>query len=87
MAWKIEFTRSAEKELGKLDRQVIHRILKFIKERVEIDPRSVGEQLKGTLAGFWRYRVGDYRLYADIQDEKATVVILKVGHRKTIYRR
>jgi mRNA interferase RelE/StbE len=85
MAWKIEFARSAAKELGKLDKQVVQRILKFLKERVEQNPRAVGEPLKGDLSPFWRYRVGDYRLYADIDDNHITVLIVKVGHRKNVY--
>lgn len=86
MAWTIEFARSAEKELSKLERPVAGRILHFLKERVSADPRSVGEPLKGTLSEFWRYRVGSYRLYAEIQDEKVTVLIVKVGHRRDVYR-
>lgn len=87
MAWTIKFARSAEKELEKLDKPVIHRILRFLKERVEPDPRSVGEKLKGELSDFWRYRIGDYRVYADIQDETVTVLVVKVGHRRNIYKR
>lgn len=86
MAWKIEFTRSAEKELSKLDRPVAQRILRFLKDRVVNDPRSVGEPLKAELTGFWRYRVGNYRLYADIQDEHVLVLVVKVGHRRHVYR-
>ena len=60
MAWKIEFARSAEKELSKIESQTTRRVLRFLKERVADDPRSVGEPLKGELSEFWRYRVGDY---------------------------
>ncbi|MFA7566671.1 MAG: type II toxin-antitoxin system RelE/ParE family toxin [Alkalispirochaeta sp.] len=87
MAWTIEFAKSAEKELSKLDRPVIHRILKYLKERVSVDPRSVGDPLKGELSKFWRYRVGDYRLYTTIQDAQVTVLVVKVGHRREVYRK
>ncbi|MGM0675575.1 MAG: type II toxin-antitoxin system RelE family toxin [Spirochaetota bacterium] len=87
MAWKIEFARSAEKELSKLDRPVAQRILRFLKDRVTVDPRSAGDPLRGDLSGFWRYRVGSYRLYASLQDERVTVLIVKVGHRREVYRR
>jgi len=87
MAWKIEFARSAEKELSKIESQATRRILRFLKERVANDPRSVGEPLKGELSEFWRYRVGDYRLYATIQDEQVTVLVVKVGHRREVYRK
>ena len=63
MAWQIEFDRSAERELGKLDPQIAKRILIFLNERVARleDPRSIGEALKGSRLGeFWKYRVGDY---------------------------
>jgi mRNA interferase RelE/StbE len=86
MAWKIEFAHTAEKELSKLDKPVIQRILRFLKERVEKDPKAAGKNLQGSLSGFWRYRVGDYRLYADIQFNSNRVVIVKVGHRKDVYK-
>ena len=71
MAWQIEFDRSAERELGKLDPQIAKRILIFLNERVARleDPRSIGEALKGSRLGeFWKYRVGDYRLISSIED-------------------
>ena len=86
MAWKIEFARSAEKEFSKLEQRVARRILRFLKGRVAADPRSVGEPLKGELSDFWRYRVGDYRLYASIEDKHVTVLVVKVGHRREVYR-
>ena len=87
MAWTIEFARSAEKELSKLEQPVVKRILHFLKHRVSGDPRSVGEPLKGTLSEFWRYRVGSYRLYAEILDKQVTVLIVKIGHRREVYRK
>lgn len=87
MAWRIEFAKSAEKELSKLDSPVVRRILRFLKERVAADPRSVGEPLKGELSEFWRYRVGDYRLYGSIEDERVTVLVVKVAHRREVYRK
>ncbi|TVQ26617.1 MAG: type II toxin-antitoxin system RelE/ParE family toxin [Spirochaetaceae bacterium] len=87
MAWTIEFARSAEKELARLERTVAHRILAFLRDRVSVDPRSIGEPLKGDLSDFWKYRIGAYRLYADIQDDCVTVLVIKVGHRRDVYRR
>ena len=87
MAWTIEFARSAEKALAKLDRPTAHRIVRFLKERVAIDRRSTGEPLKGEFSEFWRYRVGDYRLYATIDDARITVLVVKLGHRREVYRR
>ena len=86
MAWKIEFARTAEKELAKLDQQIVRRILRFLNEKVAIDPRSVGSPLKGELSEFWRYRIGDYRLYSSIHDEQVSVLVVRVGHRREVYR-
>ena len=88
MAWRIEFEDAALKELAKLDKQVARRILAFLRERVAVldDPRSVGEALKGSKLGeFWKYRVGDYRVIAHIEDGALRVLVLKVGNRRDVY--
>lgn len=84
MAWKIEFAKSAAKTLGKLDKPVAKRIVKFLQERIADDPNAVGEALQGILAPLWRYRVGDYRIICDIVDETVTVTIVKIGHRSDV---
>jgi mRNA interferase RelE/StbE len=88
MAWKIEFAASAEKELAKLDRTMIRRILGFLHERVAKadNPRSLGKALKGPLGDFWKYRVGDYRMVCDIQDQEIMVLVVRVRHRSKVYR-
>ncbi len=89
MAWQIEFDQSAKKELAKLDRQVASRLVEFLKNRVlnQRDPRSVGQALRGsTLGEFWKYRVGDFRIIASIQDDRMIVLVLRVGNRSDIYR-
>ncbi|QXI28491.1 MULTISPECIES: type II toxin-antitoxin system RelE family toxin [Pseudomonas] len=89
MAWRIEFESSAAKELGKLDKQTALRILKFLRERLAAleDPRSIGEALKGSKLGqFWKYRVGDYRIIANIQDEVVSILIVRVGNRRDVYK-
>jgi mRNA interferase RelE/StbE len=89
MAWKIEVSPSAERELAKLDAQHSKRILKFLKERLAKldDPRSIGKAMHGPLLGdFWGYRVGDYRLICAIDDDRIVVLLLRVGHRRGIYR-
>ena len=89
MAWQIEFDQSAKKELAKLDRQVARRLIDFLKNRVlnQRDPRSVGQALRGsTLGEFWKYRVGDFRIIASIQDDRMIVLVLRVGNRNDIYR-
>jgi mRNA interferase RelE/StbE len=86
--WRIEVTRTAEKQITKLDRPAQKSIQRFLRERLVAaeDPRRWGKPLHGEKSGLWRYRVGDYRLICDIQDEKITVLILEVGHRKNVYR-
>ena len=89
MAWRVEFEDAALKELTKLDKPVARRILAFLRERVAVldDPRSVGEALKGSRLGdFWKYRVGDYRVIAHIEDGALRILVLKVGNRREVYR-
>ncbi len=89
MAWRVELSEGAEHALGKLDRQHARRILKFLHDRIEklYDPRSIGKALHGSRLGeFWKYRVGDYRLICKIEDERLIVLVLRIGHRKEIYR-
>jgi mRNA interferase RelE/StbE len=89
MAWKVELSATADRELSKLDSQHRKRILKFFQERIAKlnDPRSLGKALHGSRLGeFWKYRVDDYRLICKLEDERLLVLVLRVGHRKEIYR-
>ncbi|NLD88336.1 MAG: type II toxin-antitoxin system RelE/ParE family toxin [Clostridiales bacterium] len=89
MSYHVEFTVSALQELKKLDRQTSALILGWIRKNLEGcgNPRSYGKALAGNLSGRWRYRIGDYRLIADIDDEKILILVLCVGHRRDIYER
>jgi mRNA interferase RelE/StbE len=89
MAWKIEFESAARKELEKLDRPVARRIMKFLYQRVGQldDPRRIGERLQGTRSDFWKYRVGDYRLICSLEDDRFVVLVLRIGHRREVYKR
>jgi mRNA interferase RelE/StbE len=89
LAWTVEIDSFAEKQLRKLDRPVQKRLLDWLFDRIEgcKDPRHFGEPLRGDLAGLWRYRVGDFRIICEIQDEKLVVLALAVGHRREIYQR
>ena len=89
LAWRIEFDEAAKKELARLDRLVAKRIVSFLQDRLAIaeNPRSLGQALTGkTLGSFWKYRVGDYRIIASIEDTKITILVLRVGHRRDVYR-
>jgi mRNA interferase RelE/StbE len=89
MAWKIELSESAERQIKKLDRQHSKRILKFLRDRVAHldDPRSLGKALQGPEFGeLWRYRVGDFRIICKIEDGRLVVLVIRVGHPNEIYR-
>lgn len=89
MRWTIEFVRSAEKELAALDPPAARRIIRFLKTRVATTehPRMLGEALRGPELGrFWKYRVGAYRVIARIDDGSVTVLVVRIGHRRQVYR-
>lgn len=88
-AWKLEFAAPARKALKKLDRTVAARIVSWLEQRLAEynDPRDFGEGLTGNWTGYWRYRVGDYRVIAEIKDRIVTVYVVEVGHRSNVYRR
>ena len=94
MAWRIEFDAGALKDLHALDRQVARRITRFLRERLSQmdDPRGLGAPLRGPTssagaAPLWRYRVGDWRIVVRIEDEILRVLVLRVAHRREVYRR
>ena len=89
MAWRVELDRAAVRDLGKLDRQAARRVLAFLHGRVDPleDPRSIGGALKGSRLGeFWKYRVGDCRIIARIEDKALRVLVVRVARRDTVYR-
>ena len=88
MAWRVEFQKDAEKELARIDRQQAKRILRYLFERIatEEDPRRFGDGLKSNLAGLWKYRIGDYRVICEIQDAVVKVIVVRIGHRREVYK-
>lgn len=86
-AWTVEFDRDAAKDLRKLGRPAQQAILRYLRERVATanDPRRFGKPLVGDLAGLWRYRVGDYRLVVSFEEKRLVVLVVTVGHRRTVY--
>jgi mRNA interferase RelE/StbE len=86
--WRIEFHPEAAKELGKLDRQAAARIVRTLETRIAPlpDPRSLGAPLKGGHEGYWRWRIGDYRVIARIEDQRITILVVRVAHRREAYR-
>ena len=87
MTYKVEYTEQAIKELRKIDKHTQFFILAWIeKNLVDCEnPRQHGKGLTANRSGEWRYRVGDYRIIAEIEDDKVIILVLTVGHRRDIY--
>jgi mRNA interferase RelE/StbE len=88
MAWKISFDRKAEKQFAKLAPDAQLQIAAYLSQRVAVqsDPRKLGKALRGEKKGYWRYRVGDYRVICELRDEELLVLVLDLGHRREVYR-
>lgn len=89
MAWKIELSGLAQRNLKKLDRQVAKRILVFLHGRLARldDPCSIGQALKGSVPGqFWKYRVGDWHIIASIEDRNIRILVVRIVNRREVYR-
>lgn len=89
MAWTIEYTHTAKGQLQKLDKPTARRIVEYLDQRIATleEPRSTGKALTGPLGGFWRYRIGDYRVICDIQDQRLCVLVLRVSPKGESYRK
>lgn len=89
MTYQVKILESVEKELKKMDKQTV-RVIKnwIVKNLVDTeDPRAKGKPLTGNLKGIWRYRIGDYRLFAKIEDDILTIFLFDIGHRRDVYKR
>ena len=87
MRYHVVFSAQAKKALKKLDRRVYATIVTWIRRNLEgcDNPRLHGKDLTANRSGQWRYRIGDYRLIADIQDDIVVILIVTVGHRRDVY--
>lgn len=88
MAWQIEFAATAKRQLTKIGKSDAKRITKYLRDRIASseNPRAIGKPLKGVLGDLWRYRVGDYRVLCDIQDNRLVILVVAIGHRREVYR-
>jgi mRNA interferase RelE/StbE len=88
LAWRVEFSRTAARQIRKLGRQAQSDIIDYLRQRIEPadSARQFGKMLHGDKQGLWRYRVGDYRLICDVRDADNMVEVLAIGHRKDVYR-
>lgn len=87
MTYHVELTDQARKALKKMDKQTARLITAWIRKNLEgcTDPRQHGKGLTSNRSGQWRYRVGDYRIIAEIQEDRIVILILTVGHRSEVY--
>lgn len=86
MVWEIKFLPSAVKEFKKLDKFTSARILSYLREVAKLDDPTVrGKGLTGNLAGYWRYRIGDYRVITQIQNGELIITVIKINHRSKVY--
>lgn len=86
-AWRVEFDADAARDLRKLGHTARRLILDYLRQRIAAaeDPRRFGRPLTGDLKGLWRYRVGDYRIVAAIEEDRMIVLVVTVGHRREVY--
>lgn len=85
--WRVEFDTAAARDLRKLGAEARRLILRYLRQRIATteDPRRFGKALMGDLKGLWRYRVGDYRIVAAIEERRLIVLVVTVGHRREVY--
>ena len=89
LAWTVKFSTRAVKSLKRIDRPNQELILKFMTEKVanQPDPVSLAKKLSGNLGDFYRFRLGDYRIVCEVQNQELIILILQIGHRQNIYQR
>ena len=86
LAWKVELTDTAAKQLARLDKTQAQRITKYLRRLTQLeDPRDAGKALTGNWRTYWRYRVGDYRVVCEIRDNELVIVAVLIGHRSEVY--
>ena len=88
MAWQIKFDKDVQRSMKKLDKQVAKRIITKLREVSQLEnPRSKGKALVGNMAGLWCYRVGDYRIICNIENDVLLILVVDIKHRREVYRR
>lgn len=88
MSYQVKLTSSFRKSFRKLDFLTQRMISRWIVKNLEStdNPRLHGKALTGDFKGLWRYRIGDYRIIADIRDDELVIVAIDIGHRREVYR-
>jgi len=83
--FKVRFDKKVYKDLKKIDKSAQIKILEVIENKIAINPYD-GKKLVGNLSSFYRYRVGDYRIIYQIFDDIIEIEIIKISHRKDVYK-
>jgi mRNA interferase RelE/StbE len=88
LVWTINYADTAKAQLRKLDKPTARRIVDYLSEHIATleNPRNTGKALTGPLGGLWRYRVGDYRVICEIQDNTVCILVVQIGNRREVYR-
>ncbi len=88
MAWTLRISETARRQLKKLDPSTAQGLLRYLNRLLlqTEDPRQRGKALTANLSGLWRYRVGDYRVICQIEDERLVVLVVGLSHRSDVYR-
>jgi mRNA interferase RelE/StbE len=89
MSWNLRYSKKAEKQISKLDSNQARIIVAWLKKHLNgcDNPRFTGKPLGGALQNLWRYRIGDYRVLAEIKDAEIVILVLEIGHRSKVYKR
>jgi mRNA interferase RelE/StbE len=84
--WSVKIATSAIAVLEKLDKPVAARIFKYLQQLSQFDdPKQRGKALVAKWAGYWRYRVGDYRVICRFENKELVIEVIGVGHRSDVY--
>ncbi len=83
--YKVAYLDSVEKDLKKLDKSIVKKILNRIETYLARDPKELGKPLKGEFQGYWRYRWGDYRVIYKISEREVLILVLRISNRKDVY--
>lgn len=88
MIYNLKYEAKAVRQIKKMDPASRRLIKSWIEKNLlnTDNPRLHGKGLKGNLSNYWRYRVGDYRILAEINDSEIVIIIVEIGHRRDVYR-
>jgi len=83
--YKVVYLDSVEKDLQRIDKSLVKKILSKIEKYLAKDPKNLGKPLKGEFEGYWRFRFGDYRVIYKVAEKEILILVLRIGHRKSVY--